>query len=108
VADNPLDDVRHLRAIEGVMLRGAWIDGAERSEILDRLAAIQARVPAVAGDAAVLDDDWAERLVAEVEALRADGYTHPVHLLEEWAAALEEAGFGEEAERLSASNAPPN
>ena len=108
VADNPLDDVRHLRAIEGVMLRGAWIDGVERSEILDRLAAIQARVPAVAGDAAVLDDDWAERLVAEVEALRADGYTHPVHLLEEWAAALEEAGFGEEAERLSASNAPPN
>lgn len=99
VAENPLDDVAKLRAIEGVVLRGAWLDRAALDDMLERLASIQARVPAVAREGA-LDQAWVDAFLADVDALRRAGYVFPSHHLRDAATALATLGYGEAAERL--------
>jgi tetratricopeptide (TPR) repeat protein len=41
---NPLEDVRHLRSVEGVMASGRWIAGPERRRLLESLPASYGRM----------------------------------------------------------------
>lgn len=99
VADDPLLDVANLRRIEGVMLRGAWLDREALDDMLERLARIQARVPAVAEEGK-LDPSWVGAFLASVEELHQAGYVFPSHHLRETASALDALGYGDSAELL--------
>lgn len=97
---DPLPALDALRVPAGVMIRGRWLDRAALDHLLDELARIQSRVPAIADDPALPDEAWLRDVLARVEHSRSAGYTFPRHHFQDAAVALRQLGFEEPAGRL--------
>ena len=97
---NPLDTVRNLRAIRGVMLRGIWLDHVALQAIGDELRTIYART----GADASLDDPSPKQidsLLAGLSALIADGAILNEHNLGLLADMLRAKGRNADADRVA-------
>lgn len=98
---NPLETVRNLRAIRGVMLRGIWFDHPALQGIKDELRTIYART----GADTSLDDPSPQQidtLLAGLSALIADGAILNDHQLGLLADMLRAKGRNADADRVAA------
>ena len=76
---NPLDTAKNLRSIEGVGVRGIWLDRQALIAIEKSLE----RVFANGAQAAISNEEKLESLAIEIQAQLAEGFPYPAYLLRE-------------------------
>jgi hypothetical protein len=79
LAANPLVSTENLGAIQGVGLRGIWLDRDALTEIEESLE----KIFAVGAQAAISDPEKQKILAAGVPAMLEAGFPYPAYLLQE-------------------------
>jgi hypothetical protein len=79
LAANPLDSTENLGTIQGVGLRGIWLDRDALTGIEESLE----KVFAVGAQAAISDTEKQKILAAGVPAMLEAGFPYPAYLLQE-------------------------
>jgi imidazolonepropionase-like amidohydrolase len=104
LSKNPLASVSNLSAIDGVCVRGVWLNRAALDDILRRIRAIYADETIAGSEPSEADID---RLVASVADLENRGFIHMGHFLEQLRdAALSAGRTADPIQRILATRRP--